>query len=353
MAKVRNNLGMMASHAKSCNCALRPHIKTHKIPELARLQMDYGACGITCAKVTEAEVMADGGINDIFIAYPLIGEFRIHRAINLAKRIRLILAVDSMDTAVLLSAAARAAGITLEVRLEVDTGLKRTGIPYDKAVETAKQISQLPGLNLSGIYTFRGLLYDGNPTTDNLSAGKQEGELLAALASQMRSVGINIIDVSGGSTPTGKYVSQVDGVTEIRPGTYIFQDYMQFLENACVIEDCAAFVLATVVSTPSDNYAVIDGGSKTFATDFSVNTPPFFYKGYGCVYNNEDLILSRVNEEHGIITSSLGPTGLKVGQQLQIIPTHVCSTLNLHNHIWLLDENKLRKVRVEARGMLI
>jgi Predicted amino acid aldolase or racemase len=353
MDKVRNNIESMAKYVKACDCSLRPHVKTHKIPELALMQLKYGADGITCAKVSEAEVMADGGIRDIFIAYPLIGDFRIRRAVELAKKCRLILAVDSIEGAKALSDAAVAGGITFEVRLEVDTGLKRTGIPYGKAVETAQSIASLLGLRLSGIYTFRGLVYDGKPTNDNISAGRQEGEMLVTLANKLRSSGIDIKDVSGGSTPTGKYVAQVEGVTEVRPGTYIFNDYMQLKEGACTEDQCAAFVLTTVVSTPDEGYAVVDGGSKTYGTDFPINSAPFFYEGYGYVSGNPDLVLSRVNEEHGMIVSKSGHTGLKVGQRICIIPVHICSTVNLHNYIYLADDDMLRKVRVEARGMLV
>lgn len=353
MEKVHANLKKMKGYAEAAQCSLRPHIKTHKLPELARLQLEYGATGITCAKVSEAEVMADAGIEDIFIAYPLVGEFRIKRAINLAKRIKLIVGVDSLESAALLSGAACACGVELEVRLEIDTGLKRTGIPYEEARETALKIAAMPGIKVRGIYTFRGLVLNNEPTTDNKAAGRQEGELLAALAEKLRAEGLDIRDVSGGSSPTGRYVAEVEGITEIRPGTYIFQDYMQFYEGACSIEDCAAFVAVTVVSTPSREYAVIDGGSKTFGTDFQVGTAPYFYKGYGHAYGKPELVLSRVNEEHGIITCSSGNTGLKVGQRLLVVPVHICSTVNLHNHVWLMEDKKFRKVRVEARGMLI
>lgn len=353
MNQVRKNLKGMADHVLGCGCTLRPHVKTHKIPELARLAIDYGACGITCAKVSEAEVMAEGGIGDIFIAYPLVGEFRIKRAAALCKKVRLILAADSIEGAKALSDAASAEGITFEVRMEVDTGLKRTGIAQDRAVALARVLSQMPGIRLTGIFTFRGLMLDGKPTTDNKAAGRQEGRLLADLAERLRSEGLDIRDVSGGSSPTGRFVAEVPGVTEVRPGTYIFNDYMQAAEKACSLEDCAATVLATVVSTPEDGYAVLDGGSKTFATDFPVNAPPFHFPGYAVAADNPDLVLTRVNEEHGILTSASGHTGLKVGQRVRLIPVHVCTTVNLHNSVWFIEDGALKKVAVAARGMLV
>lgn len=353
MQKVRTNLKAMADHVLGCGCTLRPHVKTHKIPELARLALEYGACGITTAKVSEAEVMADGGVNDIFIAYPLVGDFRIRRAAALSRRIRLILAVDSLPGAQALSEGALREGVTFEVRMEVDTGLKRTGVALEQAASLAHAIARLPGLRLTGIFTFRGLVLDGKPTTDNESAGRQEGQMLAELADRLRSEGLDIADVSGGSSPTGRQVAQVEGVTEVRPGTYIFYDYMQVQEKACAIEDCAATVIATVVSTPEPGFAVVDGGSKTFATDFPVNAPPFFFKGYAVAAGNPDLVLSRVNEEHGILTSLSGNTGLTVGQRVRLLPVHICTTVNLHNFVWLLEDGVLRKTPVAARGMLV
>ncbi len=353
MKIVRANLKRMADDVLKKGCTLRPHVKTHKTPELARLALSYGACGITVAKVSEAQVMADGGISDIFIAYPLVGDFRIRRAGDLSRRVRLILAVDSLAGAQALSGYAMQVGIVFEVRLEVDTGLRRTGIAMGQAPGLALEISLLPGLRLAGLFTFRGPMLDGKPTADNEAAGLQEGQLISSLAAKMRDTGLDIIDVSGGSSPTGRYVAAVEGVTEVRPGTYIFNDFMQVVEKTCSIDDCAASVLATVVSTPEEGYAVIDGGSKTFATDFPVNAPPYFFPGYAVVADNPDLVLSRVNEEHGILTSASGKTGLAVGQRIRLIPTHICTTVNLHDYIWLLEDGVLRKTRVEARGMLV
>jgi D-serine deaminase-like pyridoxal phosphate-dependent protein len=253
----------------------------------------------------------------------------------------------------MLSDLAQKDGISFEVRLEVDTGLMRTGISPEKASALAHAVAKLPGIHLTGIFTFRGLILDGRPTTDSKAAGGQEGRMLASLAETLRREGLDIRDVSGGSSPTGRYVAEAPGVTEVRPGTYIFNDYMQVMEGACTIGECAAAVLATVVSTPEAGYAVIDGGSKTFATDFTVNAPPFFIRGYALAAEYPDLVLTRVNEEHGILASASGSTGLAVGQRVMLIPGHVCSTVNLHSHVWLLQDGALRKVPVEARGMLV
>jgi D-serine deaminase-like pyridoxal phosphate-dependent protein len=351
MEKTERNIRRMAEAAKAANVRLRPHAKTHKLPLLANKQIEAGAVGVTAAKVSEAEALADGGVPDIFIAYPLIDQSKIERAIRLSERIRLIVGVDSLEGAQRLSAEALRLGHTLEVRLEVDTGLRRTGIPFDQAVRLARDIAQLEGLNLSGIYTFRGALLDGSPTMDTQTAGLQEGRMMVRLAEEIRGEGIPIRDVSAGSTPTGVYAAQVEGVTEIRPGTYIYQDRMTAKFGVCSLDDCAAYVLCTVVSRPAEGYAVIDGGSKTFATDVQPMVAPLYLQGFGHILEAPDALLERMSEEHGMLRLEAHHT-LKPGDKIRIIPNHICSTINLHNEIYLVYGNRVEAARVDARGTL-
>lgn len=352
--KAKENIKRMQKTADKAGCMLRPHIKTHKMPLFAKLQIEAGAKGITCAKVGEAEVMADGGIDDIFIAYPMVGDFRVHRVITLAKRIRrLIVGVDSLDIALPLSKAAADAGITLEIRLEVDTGAKRTGCSRERVVELACKLAELPNLKLTGIYTFKGLVCGNEPTVDSLSAANEEGSLMAGIAEAIRNAGVEIQDVSAGSTPTGVQVAQTGLVNEIRPGTYIFNDYMLFKEGAASLDDVAARIYATTVSTPEPGYAVIDGGTKTFPMDILLDTEPYNYQGYAVPVGNEDLQLRRMNEEHGILTSLKGNTGLHVGDIVELYPVHICTAINQQNHVYIYDGEKLWKEKVSARGMLV
>lgn len=353
IAKVKDNIKTMAQIAKQNKCNLRPHIKTHKIPELAKMQLEAGAAGITCAKLSEAEVMADAGINDIFIAYPLIDRIKIEQAIALGRKVKLILGVDSFEGADMISQAAHLKGAAVEVRIEVDTGLKRTGISVYNALAFAKYIKNLPGLKLSGIYTYRGLILDAKQTDDREAAGRQEGEVLVSLAEMLKDEGIGIDDISVGSTPTAEFAAKVGGVTEIRPGTYIFNDMMQVNNKSATIDKCAAIVLVSVVSTPSEDMAVIDGGSKTFSTDAKMEIFPYFLKGYGKIIGYDDLIFDRLWEEHGVIRSASGKTNLKIGQKLMMIPNHICTTVNLHDYVYFVDSySSIRKVKVEARGKL-
>ena len=346
--KMERNIRKMADVASGNGVALRPHVKTHKIPGIAREQLEAGASGITVAKVSEAEVMADGGMEDIFIAYPLVTEAKIRQAIRLGERVaRLIVGVDSLEGARRLSNVAEDS--TLEVRLEIDTGLRRTGVLYDEAVGLAGEIEAMDNLDLTGIYTYRGAVLGGSKTLDLEKAGLEEGQLMVTLADQMREQGIGVDDVSVGSTPTAEHVAKVDGVTEIRPGTYVFYDRMQARLGVCSLDECAAVVVCTVVSRPAPDLVIIDGGSKTFATDVGPGAEPLNLEGYGHV-GYSDAVLERLTEEHGMLSVD-EDCDLEVGDTLQIIPNHICSTVNLHDEVYIIGEDGgVEETRVAARG---
>ncbi len=347
-----NNIRKMSELAKINKINLRPHIKTHKIPHIAKLQLAEGAIGITVAKISEAKVMASFGINDIFIAYPIVNEAKAEEVCVLNKKLsRLIVGVDSIDGAKVLNEYAQKYDQTIQVRLEIDTGLERTGVDFQKAVVLAKKITQLESLSLQGIFTFKGSVYKGEATTDIQNAGKEEGEIMVALAAQLRESGIRVEDISAGSTPTAASVATVEGITEIRPGTYVFNDVMQVKLGVCEWQECAAKVVSTVVSRPSDERAVIDGGSKTFATDVQPNHSPLYLKGFGSIQEYPKAQFVRMNEEHGVIMTN--GNALQIGEKVSIIPNHICSTINLHNNVYLKKgENDYEKLTVEARGMI-
>jgi D-serine deaminase-like pyridoxal phosphate-dependent protein len=351
--KMRKNIDKMSGVARGLRVGLRPHVKTHKIPTIAKEQLEGGAVGITVAKVSEAEVMAEAGIKDIFIAYPLVTGPKIERALRLSERINLTVGVDSWEGARRLSEKTASSGQRLNVRLEIDTGLRRTGVLRSEAVELASKIAALKNLELTGIYTYRGgVLKDGSPTLNLKKAGLEEGELMVGLAEQIREQGIDIEDVSLGSTPTAAFAGEVEGVTEIRPGTYVFYDRMQAQLGACSPEECAAAVLVTVVSRPFEDLAIVDGGSKTFATDVQPDREPLNLKGFGQIVDYPDAVLERLTEEHGMLRIPR-EYDFRVGDTLKIVPNHICSTVNLHNEVCFVDENgATERVEVAARGKL-
>lgn len=351
--KVERNLSKMALDVASLGVDLRPHIKTHKLPLIALRQIELGAAGITVAKLSEAEVMADAGVEDIFVAYPIVARAKIGRAMELDRRVSLTLGVDSLIGAERISEAAVESGRSVSVRLEIDTGLRRTGVPYDTAPAIACEISRLPGLRLTGIYTYRGALLDGDPTLDTERAGNDEGELMSRLAMRIEEEGVEIKEVSVGSTPTARSSALGSRITEVRPGTYVFNDRMQTALGVCGLEDCAAAVVATVISHHSQDFAVIDAGSKSFATDVQPGKKPIDLKGFGEIIGRPGIVLDRMWEEHGTITGLGGEENLKVGDQIQIIPNHICSTVNLHNSAILKESNgSYSRTLISARGML-
>lgn len=350
---VDNHIAAMAAAAKRLGVKLRPHAKTHKLPEMAARQLAAGASGITVATVSEAEVMAAHGIADIFVAYPIISESKIERAINLVQSgTRLIIGVDSFEGAARISSLAAKSGVTMEVQLEIDSGLRRTGVEAADAVDLAKRIAALEGLHLTGIFTYRGAMLNGSPTLDLQAAGHEEGQFMVKVADTLREAGISIQEVSVGSSPTAVYAAEVKGVTEIRPGTYIYQDRMQAAFGICSIDDCAGAVWATIVSRPTKDRIIIDGGSKTFATDVQPDKAPLNLQGFGHIVGAPDAVFERMNEEHGVIRVH-PDSGYRIGDVIAVIPNHICSTVNLHNSVYIQEKDgQLRKTPVAARGML-
>lgn len=349
--KMENNIQTMADKANKCGVNLRPHAKTHKIPFIAKKQIAAGAVGITVAKVSEAEVMVDNGIDNIFIAYPIVIDSKIERAIYLSKKIHLVIGVDSLEGAKKLSEMARLHSNTINVRLEIDTGLKRTGVLYEHAIKLACEIKKLKNLHLDGIYTFRGSILNGQQTLDRKQAGFEEGKLMVSLANEMKKEGIDIKEVSVGSTPTAEYAAEVKGITEVRPGTYVFFDKMQEKMGVCTLEECAATILTSIVSRPSSDLMIIDGGSKTFATDVQPNIAPLYLEGFGHIVNHSGAVLERLTEEHGMVKVEKH-SSFKLGDTIQVIPNHICSTVNLHNKVYLKNENYIEEIAVLGRGKL-
>lgn len=347
---VKTNIVRMQEDVTIKGCRLRPHIKTHKSVEMAKWQIEAGAEGITVAKIGEAEVMAAGGIGDIFIAYPIIGKYNLARLVPLSRSIdRLILGVESLEGARQLSRIAVETGLRFELRLEIETGLRRTGVPVHHAAEIAAKISVLPGIRLTGIFTFRGMkMLDSSIPTDRQAAGLEEGRCMFKLAESLRQAGHNIIDVSVGSTPTSSSAASVDGVTEVRPGTYLFNDQMQVDWDGCTRKECAAHVLTRVVSLGDGSYCVVDGGSKTLSSDVLKSGSP------AVILEPKNLRFDRFSEEHGIICNedqSGNGLPLKIGQMITALPHHICTSINLHNNLFLRESSgEYRVIPVDARG---
>ena len=343
--RVERNVGAMADRARAAGVKLRPHAKTHKSPDIARLQRAAGAAGLSVAKTSEAEVFADAGFDDLFVAFPVVGADKGRRLLALSDRVRLAVGVDSEEGARTLAAPFHAAGRTLDVMLKVDVGLHRVGVEPASAPEHARRIAEIPGLRLRGIFTHAGHAYSGESPADVAALGRSEGEILASVAAALQGDGHGPLEVSVGSTPTARHAMTAAGVTECRPGNYVYHDASQVSLGTCGLDDCALTVLATVVSVPAPGRAVLDAGSKTVSSD------PLrpHGAGFGWILGTKSR-LARLSEEHGVIDVAAGDA-FHVGQQVRILPNHACVVSNLHDVVLAVRGDRVvGPLRIAARG---
>jgi D-serine deaminase-like pyridoxal phosphate-dependent protein len=342
---LERNITRMADAARRCGVRLRPHAKTHKVLEVGRMQLAAGACGLCLAKPGEAEVFAAAGFDDIFLAYPIVGADKARRLLALGDRVRLAVGADSVEGASTLADAFHAAGRRIEILLKVDVGSHRVGVPAEDALEMARRLADLRGLRLRGVFAHSGLGYHSTSPEAVAEAGQSEGRIMAEVAETLRGEGILVEEVSVGSTPTALSAMAVDGVTECRPGTYVYQDASQVSLGTCALEDCALTVLATVVSAPAHDRAVVDAGSKTLSSD------PLRPQvgGHGWIVGRQSRV-QRLSEEHGVIDLVEGES-LRVGERVRILPNHACVVSNLHDEILAVRGDRVEAVwKVAARG---
>jgi len=346
--RLERNIARAAGWARARGARLRPHAKTHKVVEVARLQLQAGASGLSVAKGSEAEVFADAGCDDLFVAFPVVGPDKARRLLALAERVRLAVGVDSLEGARSLAAPFAEAGRVLDVLLKVDVGLHRVGVEPEEAPPLALRLAETKGVRLRGLFTHAGQAYH-QPTPDEVArVGLHEGGTLVATAAAVRALGIAVEEVSVGSTPTARHALGVEGVTECRPGNYVYHDGSQLGLGTCSPDDCALTVLATVVSVPAHGRAVLDAGSKTLSSDPLRPRPD----GFGLVLGSESRV-ARLSEEHGVIDVAEGDV-FRVGQKVRVLPNHACVVSNLHDHVWVVrGEEVVGRWAVAARGRVL
>ncbi len=317
---LERNIARMQERCRAWGVALRPHVKTHKIPEIAQLQLAAGAIGITVAKVGEAEVLPG---DDVLIAYPLV-KAKLPRVRELAKTRRVKVAVDSVEVARDLQ--------RIETLVEIDVGVGRTGAQSpQQAVEIARACSDS---NFRGIFYWPSWLDEAGFR----AACVKIDAVLAALAR----AGFEAKIVSGGSTPGAAKTPLIPQTTEIRPGTYVFYDASSLAAKLCVEADCALRVLTTVVSTAVPGQCVIDAGSKTFSSDQTVGAGTFGH------FIGHAWTMRKLNEEHGYVEID---GKARVGEKVWVVPSHCCATVNLHDDIWYGRGGRVEgSWKVAARG---
>lgn len=339
------NLTTLQESCDAAEIALRPHIKAHKTPQIAQLQVRLGAVGVTAAKIGEAEVMATAGVEDIFIANCLIGEAKMRRLVALARRVpRLSVAVESLESARQLSAAFDAAGRTLEIMIEIDNGAQRCGVLPAQAVGFAQQVAALPALRIVGIMAYASGAYACQTEADRYAFTRQEGASLAAIAAALTTAGFEMRRISGGCTPTAGRYERGCGLTEIRSGTYCLNDYNQIDLGSCTREQVAATVLATVVSHPTPDRIIIDAGTKALDQQVSQTT-----QGYGWLLDPPDANVVKINDEHGYLDATAAD--LRIGDKVRVIPPRICTCLNLYDEMVVVEDEVVVDVwNIAARG---
>jgi len=346
---MERNLQRVADYTKAHGLRLRPHTKTHKSPRIGQRQLELGAAGLTVAKVGEAEVMLGASPADLLVAYPVIGRSKLERLMAVARRTRVTVSLDSLFAARQLSQAAQAAGVNIGVLAETDVGLGRVGVsPGPDLLDLARGMQSLPGLSIEGIAFYPGHI------KDNGDAGKAAvaalSDLLRSILDDFRRAGIDAPVVSGGSTPSLYHSHEIAGLNEVRPGTYVYNDWNTVMTGACDIQDCAVSVLVTVVSTARPGQIIVDGGSKTFSSDGVANSSA---ATFGCVMEAPASIFHKMNEEHGYVDVRQTGRKFEMEERLRIVPNHVCVAVNLHERMYGIRDGAVEEVwEVAGRGKL-
>jgi D-serine deaminase-like pyridoxal phosphate-dependent protein len=336
-AVARRNIAAFQTHCDRQGLALRPHVKTHKLVRFARAQIEAGARGITCQKIGEAEVMADGGIDDILISYNILSPEKLARLRALSERVSRLSVVADNDTVVDgLTQAFAGASRPLTVLVECDTGGKRCGVQTPaEALALGRRIASSLGIRLGGLMTYPAAGGSSDATT-----------FLSQARDLLLGEKLDCPVVTSGGTPD-MWTARPDGLlTEYRAGTYIYNDRSLVQRGACSWDDCAGHVLTTVVSTPVPGRAVIDAGSKALSSDL-LGLPD-----YGHVLGRPDIRITGLSEEHGVLTVDPARP-LKVGQWIRIVPNHVCVVSNLFDQIWIEKaDGTVEEIKVDARGRM-
>lgn len=340
--RVERNIAEMSGAAAAHGVRLRPHIKSHKIPQLMRMQLDGGAIGVTCATLREVETMVDAGCPSVTLAYPLLSSDKVDRLLELRGRAGIRVTIDSVESAALLG---NAAGATpLDVLLEVDTGHGRLGRPPGgPSIELGLEIARVPGVRLIGVSSHAGHAYAATGAADLVKIAADEAEDLVRTSDELRRHGIGVEEISVGSTPSARAGFGL-GITESRPGTYLMNDATMVRLGVATHEMCAAFVLATVISRPTPERVVVDAGTKMLSSD-GVGRDDWVQ-----VLRRPDLHPVFLSEEHGVFHADDPSVAPAIGDRVLIVPSHVCTMMNLADEVSLVLDSAIETVPVAARG---
>ncbi|WP_417453986.1 D-TA family PLP-dependent enzyme [Kiloniella sp.] len=336
VAIAQKNIEKLQGHCDQHDILLRPHIKTHKLPCMAKRQIKAGAIGITCQKIGEAEIMAASGINDILITYNIVGDQKLNRLAQLAQKCTLSVVADNEYVIEGLARTFTKEEKPLEILIECDTGANRCGVQSaEEALHLARLIHNASGLCLGGLMTYP-------PMGDQ----REVNNWLNKAKDLIENNGLPCPKISNGGTPNMWRSQEVPVATEHRSGTYIYNDRSLIEAGLCAISDCAVTIKTTIVSKPTKDRAIIDAGSKMLTSDL------LGMEGFGLIKEAPDAKITSLSEEHGILDLSNSSWSPKVGDQIHIIPNHVCVVSNMVDYVYLIDGTKVKKTMVSARGLV-
>jgi D-serine deaminase-like pyridoxal phosphate-dependent protein len=355
--RARRNIDRVQTLASAAGIRLRPHAKTHKSPVVAAWQIERGAVGICCAKLGEAEVFADAGIRDIRLPYP-VNPVNAPRLLALMDHVTISIIVDHLAVARGWSDAMQRAGRTLDILVKIDVGFHRCGIDPDRGDPLAflAAVAALPGLRLRGLLSHAGHAYHASSEDALNTIAMREAETLTTLRGRAAAAGLPLEEISVGATPTLRFSLQQPGISELRPGNYVYFDRTQTSLGSAALDDCALTVLATVVSKPAADRIILDSGSKTLTNDQARGITKA--EGYGAVLTedgrrvDDTLTIERLSEEHATVRVT-GATRLEPGDRVRVLPNHSCVVSNLVDVVRLVEGDRvIDTLPVAARGRI-
>jgi D-serine deaminase-like pyridoxal phosphate-dependent protein len=335
--RLLDNVAEMAARARALGVALRPHAKTHKSPAIAALQREHGATGLTVATLTEAEGFADEGVDDLLLTAPPVGDWRLDRLAGLARRVRIRVALDSVEVVAALDRACARHGVEIGYLWEVDCGVGRFGTsPGAATADLIAAVERADHASFDGLLAFGGHVYAATGPHEIAAAARDEHEAIGQTVSALADRGIEAAVRSVGSTPTVHAMRSAEGITEIRPGNYVFYDATQVALGVVPLERCALSVLATVTSRPAPDRLILDAGSKAIAAErMSTLTP-----GFGRIESHPGLRVDRLYEEQAIVHSD-EPCQIPIGALLRVVPNHACAAVNLHSRMLVVEQDEV------------
>ena len=346
---LKNNINKYQEEANKYGKEIWPMIKTHKSLEITKMQMDAGATGVLCGTLDEVEAVAKAGVEKIMYAYPVASPQSIERVIKVTKERDLIIRIDDLDAAKMISEAALKTGVTVSYTIIINAGLTRFGIEPEDAVKFADSLKGLRGLKLRGISTHPGHVYAATKKEEVAQYVKAEKESIKVAADALREAGYKLEYVTSGATPTFWGSIDDENIKVFHPGNYVFLDVIQMSLDIAKEDDCALTVLATIVSNPRDGMLICDAGTKCLGLDQGAHGNNSI-KGYGRVKGHPEILVGSLSEEVGKLYYE-GEIDIKVGDKIEIIPNHACSSANFTNYlITTKNDEVVGAINVDIRG---